>query len=150
MIGNRVKSLVDREPLGVKVNNAVTSRTHKARQRPGKRLERRLPDFQNRNIGRGTAIGAVASGIAVILEDTVGVPFGASSDIVDSRSDGNATVYTVNVNAPTEHMAQARAMIDSTTGFSSFLTDKLDVENLEVEKTRIFRDTFQAEIRVEN
>lgn len=148
MVGERVGSLLNREPVIKQVSDAVTDSAHGIREVPDNAIQRNTPDIPRRNLGGGTLVGAVTAAVATVVEDTVGVPFGASSDIVDSESVEGGIKYTVNVNAPIETMAEARASIDSTTGFTSFLTDRIKVDNVEIEKTRILRDTFQVEVIV--
>lgn len=142
-------TFIDREPIVKKAADSVRDRFHRRRTSVDDVIERNTLQLENRNIGGGTAIGAASAAIAVVIEDTVGIPFGASSDIVGSRSVEGGTEYTVNVNAPFRNMAEARATIDSSTGFTSFLTDKIDIENVEIQRTRIFRDTYQIDVLVE-
>lgn len=142
-------TFIDREPIVKKAVDSVRDRFHRRRTSVDDVIERNTLQFENRNIGGGTAIGAASAAIAVVIEDTVGIPFGASSDIVGSRSVEGGTEYTVNVNAPFRNMAEARATIDSSTGFTSFLTDRIDIENVEIQRTRVFRDTYQIDVLVE-
>lgn len=140
-----MRNIIDR------IRSAPTRRASKFRNRYSKRVESATPDFlEGRAIGSGTMTGAVGAGILTILEETVGVPFGASSDIVSVDPVDGGAIYTVNVNAPTQNMAQARAFIDSTTGFVSYLTDRFEIENAEVLNTRMARDTYQVEVLVED
>lgn len=142
-------TFIDREPIVKKAVDSVRDRFHRRRTSVDDVIERNTLQFENRNIGGGTAVGAASAAIAVVIEDTVGIPFGASSDIVGSRSVEGGTEYTVNVNAPFRNMAEARATIDSSTGFTSFLTDRIDIENVEIQRTRVFRDTYQIDVLVE-
>jgi len=148
MAGERIAEALNREPFIKQVSDAVTDTAHNVREAPDNAIQQNTPDIPRRNLGGGTAIGAITAALATVVEDTVGVPFGASSDIVDSEPVNGGIKYTVNVNAPIETMAEARASIDSTTGFTSFLTDRIEVDNVEIEKTRILRDTFQVEVIV--
>lgn len=149
-IKNRLNQLPDREPVWRRLENKLQDIPHNIRDKPDNRIEETFPEFENRNFGQGKAVGAVLAGIADVLEDVIGVPFGASSDIVDSQPVENGVVYTVNVNAPMESMAEARAMIDSTTGYTSYFTDQFSIEKVEIQKTRVLRDTFQVEVLVED
>lgn len=143
--------VLGREPIWRKVEDRLSERASTARQRVlNDPLERRVPRVGQRNIGEGIGAGLIEAGIAVILEETLGVPFGASSDIVDTTPVDGGMVYTVNVNAPVENMAKARAFIDSTTGFLSILTDNYEIDNAEVLNTRMLRDTYQIELLVED
>ena len=138
-----------REPVVRKVRKRLGERTTRVRNAPGKTLERRLPSLENRNVGKGTLVGALGAAIATVLDDTVGIPFGATVDIVDIQESGDELLYVVDVNAPTENIAEARAFMDSTTGFLSYLTDKYDIESVEVQTKRVFRDTHRVEVLVE-
>lgn len=128
------------------ITNRLQDRTSRIRNRPSERMERSLPDFPERNLGGGVAIGAVNAGVATALEDVIGVPFGGSTDIIEVEAMQGGVKYVMNVNAPTENMAEARAFIDSSTGFTSYLTDLYDVESVDVVKTRTLRDTYQIEL----
>lgn len=141
--------ILDREPIIKRAADGVRDTFHTQRTRLDGVVEENTPQFENRNIGGGTAVGAAAAAIATAVEDTVGLPFGASSDIVASRSVSEGTEYTVNVNAPFRNMAEARATIDSSTGFTSYLTDRIAIENVEIQRTRVFRDTYQIDVLVE-
>lgn len=96
-------------PFVKRVKDRVSRPLSERRNKPGERLQKRLPEVPSRNIGRGEAVGAVNAGLATLLEDTLGVPFGATVDIVNVETGSNGDVYTVNVNAPTENIARARA-----------------------------------------
>lgn len=150
MVGQRVRSALDREPIWRRVNDRVRNRASSVRNRPGRALKRRLPQFQSRNFGGGLAVGAAQAGVAIVLERTLGIPFGAETEISDVRSTGRGTVYVVNVNAPFQNMADVRAFIESGTGFTTFLTEEINVQSSQVLKTRMFRDTYQIEILVED
>lgn len=136
--------------LADRAQDLASGRVSKMRNRPGQVLETVNPGFiEKRRFTGGKGAGAVGEAVVVALRDVIGVPFGASSDVIDiSQAEDGDYIYTVNVNAPTENMAEARALIDSGTGFSSFLTDKLDVESAEVIKTRVIRDTYQIQVKV--
>lgn len=121
----------------------------KVRNAPGTALERRVPQpFEKLPVGRGTLAGAIAQGIGVILQDTIGLPFGAEAEVVEVEQTENGYLYTVNVNAPSENLAQARAFLESTTGFTSYFTDRFDVKEANVINGRVLRDTFIVKIEV--
>lgn len=149
MVRERLREVVDRKSIPRKLDDRFKNRVHNLRMKPGSRLER-IPDFENRNFGSGKGLGILEAAIATIIEDTVGVPFGADADVSTSTVTENGVRYVVDVNAPTQNMAEARAFIDSGTGFTSILTDKLNVENVELLKVRTFRDTFRVTILVED
>lgn len=141
-------NFLDREPIAQKVKRRTGKRLSKIRNRPGMRIKKRTPDFEKRNFGNGKIAGAIGAGIATILEDTVGLPFGASVDVTNVEPVEGGQLYTVNVNAPSQNMAEARAFIDSSTGFLSYLTDEFDIEGVEVLNHRMARDTYQIEVKV--
>lgn len=150
MPGERVKSIIGRDNFIRRIENRVDDKAFNLRQRPGRALRRRVPRIPNRNVGEGTIVGLLEAGIAVLLEDTVGVPFGANSEVTNVESTQGGRIYTVNVNAPFENMAQARAFLESTTGFTSVMTDLIEVEEMEVLNTRMLRDTYQVRILVKD
>lgn len=137
-------------PIVKRVRDRASNRLSKMRNRPSNALQKRTPKMAKRTFGEGTVAGAATAGVAVILEDTLGVPFGGSADITNIEDRGGYTLYTVNVDAPARNMAQARAFIESTTGFTSYLTDEYDIENARVETTRFARDTYVVEVAVES
>jgi len=144
---------VDREPLPRKLDRRFGDKFSDLRNRPGERMKGSFPKFQQRNIGGGVLVGAVEAAILVIIEDTIGVPFGSDADVVGVdavEETETGAVYTVNVNSPTQQIAEARAFIDSGTGFTTYLTDKLEVQNVEVLRTRTLRDTYQVDVLVED
>lgn len=126
----------------------VERKSSKVRNALGDTLEDIGKDAVDRNFGNGEVIGLAGAGLIVILEDTVGIPFGAGSEIVDSEAVEGGTVYTIDVNAPTKNIAEMRAFLDSTTGFASLLTDKVETQDIQVINFRPGRDTHQIEIEV--
>jgi hypothetical protein len=138
--------------IGDRIKQRVSSRTFKLRNRPGEALQERMPSASKRNIGEGTLAGAITAGIAVVAEDTLGVPFGASADTYEverlTQNGDEWILYTVDVNAPSQNMAQARAFIDSSTGFLSYIVDEFDVEEADVVTVRPLRDTYRVKVKV--
>lgn len=130
------------------IRSKVGERTERIRNKPGRIAEKRLPELNQLNIGRGRAVAGVGAGILTILEDTIGVPFGATIDIVNTEPTEDGMLYTVNVNAPTEGIAEARSFIDTGTGFSSYLTEEYNIESMEIVGKRPLRDTYQVDIEV--
>lgn len=150
-----VRDALDRDPPLMELQNRVSRPASRARNTPGKLLKTDLqergflPRTQKRNIGNGVAVGAIEAGIAVVLEQVIGFPLGASVDIIESEPiDETTERYTVNVNAPTMNMAEVRAFIDSSTGFTSLLTERFELQNTEVLRTRTVRDTYQVELLI--
>lgn len=126
----------------------IGEQTSQVRGKPAEVVENVAPELPDMNIGGGQGAGAVGAGILTLLEDTVGVPFGSSTDIVNIEEDGTDLIYTVDVNSPTENIAKARAAIDSGTGFTTYLTDEFDIDSAEVVSTRVMRDTYRVEVRI--
>lgn len=150
MVGERVRNALDREPVWRQLEGMVSDPSHRIRNKPGEALRRRVPQFPNRNFGGGVAVGVVEAAVAIVLQRTVGIPFGSDTEISDvTRIDGG-TVYVVNVDAPGENMARMRAFFESNVGFASLLTDLLTVRQVSVLKKRALRDTYQIEILVED
>lgn len=150
-----IRDAIGSEPPMMEIQNRFSGRLSKARNAPGELLktdlkrEGILPRSEKRNIGNGVAVGALEAGVAAILEQVIGFPLGASVDIIDSEVvDENTERYTVNVNAPTKNMAEVRAFIDSTTGFTSLITEKFELEKTTILRTRTVRDTHQVELLV--
>lgn len=148
MVGERIRSAIDRKPVWIRAQDRVKSRFSKLRNRPSDAVERAAPSLENRNFGGGQLAGTGLAGIAVILEDTLGIPFGASSDITNVEPVQDGQLYTVNVNAPTRVMSDARAAIDSTTGFTYLVTDNIEIRSIEKLDERIARDTWQIKLVV--
>jgi len=148
MVGERVKQRLDRKPVWRRASERLAEPGHEVRSAIGSNVGSRVPEFENRNFGNGIGAGVVGAAAATIIEDTVGVPFGGSSDILNVRPAGKANEYTVNVNAPMEDMAKVRAFLDSSTGFLSLLTDELDVQDVELVDKRALRDTYEVKLRV--
>jgi len=148
MVGERIKNRLDREPVWRKASDRLKEPGHNARSVIGDNFGNRIPEFENRNIGNGIGVGTVAAGVAVIIEDAVGVPFGGSSDILDVESAEDGNIYTVNANAPVEDMAKVKGFIDSSTGFISLLTDELDVQDVELVDKRALRDTYEVKLKI--
>lgn len=150
MVGERARRLVDRKPLIRRAEQVVDDTAHNARNAPGSRLRSRFPPLENRNVGGGIAVGALEAAVAIVLKDTLGVPFGSDIEISDVQPADRGNIYTVNVDAPFENMARAEAFFEAQTGFTSLLTDQIDVSEVEVLRKRPLRDTYQIKIRVED
>lgn len=144
-----VRKQLQKRPITRRVQDYLADTSSSVRNAPGENLRKRVPRVAERNIGEGVAVGAIEAGVAIIIEETLGVPLGASSDTidVDVLEEGNE-VYTVNVNAPTRNMAEARAFLDAGTGFTSYLTEVFEVEEVEIVRTRMVRDTYQVVLRI--
>lgn len=150
MVGRRVRNALDREPVWRRLEERGVGPFSDLRNTPGRGLRERVPRFSQRNFGGGIAVGAVEAAIAIVLKRTIGVPFGSDVEIVDSESRDGGMMYTVNVDAPFENMARAQAFFESTTGFTSLLTDLLQVRSTRVVKQRLVRDTYQIQVLVED
>ena len=139
----------------MRLQNAASGEASRVRNRPGEILKEDLQRegilvrSQKRNLGNGIVVGTLETGIAVLLDHVIGVPLGADVDIIDSEVvDEQTERYTVNVNAPTKNMAEVRAFLDSSTGFSGLLTEKFELEDTQVLRTRTVRDTYQVELLI--
>lgn len=141
---------LDREPFWRDLEDAVEGTAHDLRNRPGSRLKRTIPPLENRNFGGGRVVGALEAGVAIILQETVGLPLGSDVEVVDTEPAQGGTAYTINVDAPTRNMAETEAFFEAGVGFTSLLTDLIEVESTEVLRTRIVRDTYQIEVLVED
>lgn len=137
-----------RKPIAKRVRDRVAEPVSRARNKPGGELEDKIPEVEHRNVGGGKVAGGIGAAVATILEDTVGLPFGATVDVVDVEPVEDGHIYTVNVNAPTENIAEARAFIDAGTGFSSYFTDTFEVVETDHIHFRFARDTYQIRIKV--
>ena len=143
-----IRDNMDREPLLRKVENVIDTRASNARNSTSDRLAKRMPEFDQRNIGDGFAVGVVQAAIGKVLKDTLGVPFGSDAEITDVNATVEGTVYTLNVEAPTKTVAEVRSFFEAGAGFTSILTDLLNVEETRIMKQRVMRDTYQVEILV--
>lgn len=143
-------NVLDRKPIVRRIENRIDDKASNIRNKPSEAMEERVPRIPNRNIGQGIAAGTLQSAIAIILEETVGVPFGGSTEVTEVQATQGGNIYTVNVDAPTQNMSKAKAFFQANTGFTSLLTDLYEVNNVEVLRTRPFRDTYQVEILVQD
>lgn len=140
--------VLDREPIWRKVEDRLKDRAHDIRNRPGQRVTNRFPNFEHRNFGGGKAIGTLEAGIAFLLKETVGLPLGSDVEVSDVEPTQGGNIYTVNVDAPFENMAEAQAFFEAGTGYASLLTDLMEVQETEVLRTRSLRDTYQVKVLV--
>lgn len=148
MVGERVKDKIDREPFWRNLDDKYKDQIHEMRNKPGEHISGKIPRFKHRNFGAGIGLGITEAGVATVLADVVGVPFGADADVSQTAETSEGLIYTVDVNAPTKNMAEARAFIDSGTGFTTILTEALNVQSTEIIKTRTLRDTYRVKILV--
>lgn len=155
MVGERIQDRLGREPVWRRKEDQLSRVPRNVRGKLNDLLADRLPRYENRNLGSGVLAGTAQAGIADILEDVIGVPFGAETEMVDinnnaTRNGASGVEYTINVNSPTQTMAEARAFIESGTGYTSILTDLLHVEDVTLVKTRMLRDTYEVTVFVED
>ena len=154
-VKQKLQQRFDREPVWRRKEEEIQKLPRGAREKLNDLISTRFPRYENRNFGSGIIAGAAQAGIADVLEDVIGVPFGAETEMVgidnSATMDGTSGVeYTINVNAPTQTMAEARAFVESGTGYTSLLTDLLKVENVELVKSRALRDTYEIVVFVED
>lgn len=147
-IQNAVQSTLGDEPVLRRVGDRLDDRSSNIRNRQSARVQTVTPSLPRRNIGDGMAVGVIGSA----LEDLIStyVPIGSDTEVVGVTGRGDGIVYTINTDAVFENMAKAEGFMESGTGFTSFVTDKIDVENAEVLRTRPLRDTYQVEVYVED
>lgn len=126
--------------------NAKAEAGHEVRTYVGDRLVEVSPNFDNENFNKGTITGAFVSAIAAVVNEYV--PIAADTEIVDSEPVQDGTRYTVNVDSPLESQARFRAMLESGTGWTSYLTDEFDMEDPQAIHKRPARDTWQVEVTV--
>lgn len=115
-------------------------------------IDRRLKDSAvnpaNENISTGTFVGAVGTLIVWTLEDYLPGQVVAQADVVGVEPVDQGLKYTVDANAMIESQSRFRAILDSGTGVTSLWTDEIDVESVELIKSRPARDTYRYEIVV--
>lgn len=148
MVGERVKNVLGDEPVLRQFGDRIDKRSSNIRNRQSKRIQKLTPDLQRRNIGNGMAVGVIGSAIEDII--SAYVPIGSDTEVVGIRAEGDGVVYTVNTDAVFENMAKAEGFMESGTGLTSFVTDKIDVNEVEILRTRPLRDTYQVEVYVED
>lgn len=150
MVGEKFKDFAEKEPVIRRLSNQFKGPARRIRDKQDQRLEDAFPPYKERNFGGGRGVGILGAAIGTALEDIVGVPFGGSSDIVGVEDAPDGMVYTVDVNSPFETMAEARAAIDSSTGYTSFVTEEMDTMDVEVVKTRVLRDTYRVKLKIKD
>jgi len=148
MVGERLKKFTEREPVWRQVEKKVGPRASKARNRPMNRLEKRVPQVPNRNIGGGVGIGIIGAAIIRAVKDYV--PLATSVDLVDTQDTNGGVLYTLNVDAPMQDIAKAEAFMEAASGFTSVLTDRMQVEDARVVKSRVVKDTYEIKVLVSN
>lgn len=148
MVGERIQNALGDEPVLRRVGDRLDDRASNIRNRQSRRIQMATPSLDRRNIGDGMAVGLIGSAIEDII--SAYVPIGSDTEVVGISKKGKGVVYTVNTDAVFENMAKAEGFMESGTGFTSFLTDKIDVENVEILRTRPLRDTYQVQVYVED
>lgn len=132
-----------------RISRKINSRAeagHQLRTFIGDRIVEVTPNFDNENFNEGTVAGAVVSAVAALVDEYV--PIAADTEIVDSEPVENGTRYTVNVDSPLESQARFRAMIESGSGWTSYLVDEYDMEDPQPLRKRPARDTWQVDVVV--
>lgn len=148
MVGERIQNVLGDEPVLRQVGDRLDKRASNIRNRQSHRVQKATPSLKRRNIGDGMAVGVVGS----LIEDFISsyIPIGSDTEVVGVRKEGEGVVYTVNTDAVFENMAKAEGFMESGTGLTSFITDKIDVEDVQILRTRPLRDTYQVEVYVED
>ena len=85
-------------PLRSALRN-VERRPSNLRNLLNEKLVNKLGNRAPGKVGQGELIGFLVGGAFLGLEEVIGVPLGATSDIVDVNAAEDGTIYTVNVNA---------------------------------------------------
>lgn len=132
-----------------RVQKQLNSRSdvgHSIRVNLGNKIIELGPGFDNPNFDNGTLAGAITAGVAALASSYV--PVGADTEVVNVEETGKGMKYTVNVDAPLEAQARFRAMIESGSGYASFLTDQFDMGEPKAVRKRPARDTWQMDITV--
>ena len=150
MVGERIKKMAQKDPFLRQMSNKLKGPGHRIRDKQDNRIEGAVPQFKERNFGGGRGVGILGAAIGTALEDIIGVPFGGSSSVVNVEEASDGVVYTVDVNSPFETMAEARAAIDSSTGYTSFVTEEIDTVGVDVLKTRVLRDTYRVKLKIKD
>lgn len=148
MVGERLKKVAGNEPVLRRVGDRIDKRASNIRNRQSRRVRMLTPSMDRRNLGDGMAVGAAGSAVASAIEAYL--PIGSDTEIVGVSESGKGVVYTVNIDAPFENLARAEASLESGTGFTSFITDKIEVKSASVLRSRPLRDTYQVEVYIED
>lgn len=125
-----------------------TEAGHNARVNIGNMLVDLTPDYENDNIAPGSAAGAAVAGIAHITGDLLPVDVLSETEISDTESVSDGTIYTINVDAPLPQQARFRAMLEAGSGFTSLIADDYDVSDGDVLKKRPTRDTYEYKVKI--
>jgi len=141
-----IRKLLDREPIWRRVINKADKKASDIRNTPGKAIKNAAPKMKNRNIGGGVGIGMVGAAIVKVAKDYA--PVDTSVSIVNTEQAHNGTLYTVNVDSPLSNVAEAEAFFESASGFTSILTDEYNIQDVNVVKTRLVRDTYEVKVFV--
>jgi hypothetical protein len=154
-IRDAMEQRLDRQPIWRRNEDRLKRIPRATRDELNNLLADRFPRYENRNFGSGVLAGAAQAGIADILEDVVGVPFGAETEMVGidntaSYQGSDGVMYSLNVNAPTQTMAEARAIIEAGTGYTTYVTDLSKVTSVDLVRTRVLRDTYAIDVFVED
>lgn len=131
-----------------KRTNQITDEGRSIRTQIDERLKDSEVNPANENITTSTFVGAVGTAIVWLLEDYLPGRIGADAEIVGADPSGEGVTYTIDTNAMIESQARFRSVIDAGTGITSLWTDEIEVESIELVKSRPARDTFRYEITV--
>lgn len=148
MVGERVRDALPDEPLLRSVGDRLDRRASNVRNRQSRRVQMVTPSLDRRNIGDGMAVGAIGSAIEDIV--SAYVPIGSDTEIVGISEEGEGVIYTINTDASFENMAKAEGLMESGAGFASYITDRIDVKDVQILRTRPLRDTYQMKVYVED
>jgi hypothetical protein len=146
----QVGGIVDLQKRAEKRTQQFTPRGSSLREDIDQFLKDRRFEPANTNIDSNTVAGALVVATVYALESYLPGSAGANTEVlsVEEMDGGSTYKYTINTNAPLEGQARFRAILDSTTGFTSLYTDEIEIQDFEVIQKRPGRDTYQYEITV--
>lgn len=146
----KVGQILDLEGRANKRTKQLTDPGFSLRQSIDQFLKERRFEPANSNIDTNTVAGAAVVGTVYALSSYLPGSTGANTEVlnVEQSQGGDEYTYTINTNAPLEGQARFRAILDSTTGFTSLYTDNITVDDFEVIQERPARDTYQYKVTV--
>lgn len=130
MVGPRIRD----------AESGVASSVSEFRNNLSDTVRETVPDLGDRNVGEGRLIALQLA--------PLGAVFGGTVDIENSREVDGGTLYTVNVNSPSKNTAEALSFLTAGNGIASYVVDKLERQDIEVQNERILIDTYKAEVFV--
>lgn len=150
--GDRVYGAIgSRVQLYNRIRNKLDSKAnigHTTRVNLGNRIVEVTPTWENENISPGTLAGAMVAAISTTIDDFAPVDIASSAEIAGSEPIDGGARYTVNVDGVLPQQARFMAMMDAGTGFTSLVTDEMEVSEGQPLRKRVGRTTWQFEVVV--